>query len=62
MQRFPAALVWGQPGAKEGGGVTAASVLSDDQSGAEEVAAGRGKSRRKRKSNVRVIEPEWVSP
>jgi hypothetical protein len=30
------------------GGITAASVLSNDQSGAEEVAAGRGKSRRKR--------------
>jgi hypothetical protein len=39
FQRFPAAPVWGQPGAK-GGGVMTATVSDGEQVGIEEGATG----------------------
>jgi hypothetical protein len=52
LQRFPAAPVWGQPGAKEGWDVNAANIQKDVKAGAEVETAGRRKSSRTRRPNV----------
>jgi hypothetical protein len=61
IQRFSSASAWGQPWVKAGAGASTADMPDGEQvAGSKSSAAGRRKSSRRVKPNVRISGPEWA--